>query len=631
MAFSVVLTDGVTDVDLYYSAAAGISLLDEGLKPGRPEDRSLYGGLAQDILIRSLKGRRQVPLELHVEGSSDDDLLNRINQLEHLVRKAEDFAILGYGDEVFLEFKLSAATYTSRFPILGCDLDVDRLMSVFVKDIQVVDRVPFVLTCKPYWESKTLFSLNNYLKTPHFEEDTNSDGRADNWSSVGVTTALDTTIYLIGKQSQKVVTDEAGDDSIYSDNVTETETSGVAYAWVYVASGDEVAVELWDATTTTLKDTALYSAADWATKVGADGNTWKRLVVSSDSLASGNLHGLRIIRRTGDATQVTTFYVDQCYFEFGRTDTPVGWMSFRDIENHDDTDVGDISYVDFADIPGDVDAIIKLKVKNTSGANQDILHVFMDDEINRYQSHYEAEDLPYGSPGTAEAGNSNGKYTTVNVSQEGPTASNPLGRIDLAASTAEELRGEFRLLGRARDENLWPIEGRFRFRVNAFESSTITLEYGEWRIGSDQELMDFGSFKIQPDWLRGLSPCRLSILIEGQRRPGEAAFDQYMDYFFLAPLYQSVVIRNVQTAWVVAANEHFMIDSESGVCYLVSADETYVEFTFSYTGNIITLPPRKPLRIYFLQGDNDQDYEIDASMRVTVEFRARGIHLMGTE
>lgn len=641
MAFSVVLTDGVTDVDLYYSAAAGISLLDEGFKPGRPEDRSLYGGLAQDLLIRALKGRRQVPLELHVEGSTDDDLLNRINELEYLVRKAEDFVILGYGDEVFLEFKLSAATYTSRFPVLGCDLNFDRLMSIFVKDIQVVDRVPFVLTCKPYWESQTLFSLENYLRNPHFVEDGNDDGLADNWTEIGApATTIDGTNYLLGGQSQKVVTDTAGDDGIKSANANAAETSGVAYAWIYVVSGDEVAVELYDDSISTVKDTALYSETGWAEKVDKNGKTWKRLVVSSEALASGNAHCLRILRRTGDASEATTFYVDQCYLELGRSDTPLGWISYRDIENHNDAVPGDIPYVDFADIPGDVDAIIKLKVKNTSGASQDILHIFMDDEINRFQSHYEAEDLPFGTTNkTSEAGNSAGYYTWVNVAAEGPTASNSLGRIDLGPSTIEErvrwggeqLRGEFRLLGRARDENIWPVEGRFRFRVNAYQSTVVTLEYGDWIVGNNKELMDFGTFKIHPSWLRDLQSCRLSILIEGQRRPGESAFNQYMDYFLIAPLYQSIVIRNVQWAWVVLDDEHYMVDSEVGVCYLLSADETYAEFTFSYTGNILTLPPRKPLRLYFLQGDSTQDYEIDASMRVTVEFRARGIHLMGTE
>jgi len=256
----------------------------------------------------------------------------------------------------------------------------------------------------------------------------------------------------------------------------------------------------------------------------------------------------------------------------------------------------------------------------------------MDDAIGRYLHHYEAEDLPYGTTNkTAEAGNSKGYYTWVNVSGEGPSSWTMLGRIDLIATTANQLRGEFRLLGRARDEQTWRDDLRFRYRINAYQSAVITLECGDWIVGSGQELMDFGSFKIQPDWLRDLKPCRLSIYIDGQRRPGSAAADQYMDYFLLAPLHQSIVIRNVAWAWVVGANEHYMIDSESGICYLVSADETYVEFTFSYTGNVITLPPRKQLRLYFLQGDNAQDYEIDASMRVSVQFRPRGIHLMGTK
>jgi len=636
MAFVCKLTDGVTDVDLYYSAAAGISLLDEGFKPGRPEDRGLYGGLAQDILIRSLKGRRQVPLELHVEGSSDNDLLNRINQLEYLVRKAEDFAILGYGDEVFLEFKLSAATYTSRFPVLGCDLDIDRLMSLFVKDVQTVDRVPFVLTCKPYWESKILLTLGpNEIKTASFEEDSNDDGLADNWTeSSAPTTTIETTKVLHGRNSQKVVTDNINEEGISCATMTAPsgETEVVAYAWILRDDpGDNITVILYDEDAADAIDIQYYNTAGWLTATDEEGNTWKRIVLSSDEVDDNNDHNLLIIREAGKASQNTTFYVDKTFWVWGTTTVPLGWIGYYDIKNCYDPANGYISYVDISDIPGDAEAIIKLKVKNTSGANQDILHIFMDDEINRYQSHYEAETVRVGGSETEEAGNSGGKYATVNVAGQGPTGATQLACIDLTPSTAEELRGEFRLIGRARDEYEWNEEGRFQYRVNAYQTSVVTLEYGDWIIGSDEELMDFGSFKIQPDWLRGLSPCRLSIYILGQRRPGQAAFEQYMDYFILAPLYQSIVVRNVQWAWVVGDDEHYMIDSESGVCYLVSADETYMEFTFSYTGNVITLPPRKPLRLYFLQGDNTQDYEIDASMRVTVEFRARGIHLMGTE
>jgi len=171
----------------------------------------------------------------------------------------------------------------------------------------------------------------------------------------------------VGTQSQRAITDVAGDDGIYSDNVSDAETSGVGYAWVYRDLGDEVAVELYDATAASVKDTALYSTAGWVTKVGGGGYTWKRLVVSSDSLTSGNNHSLRIIRRTGDASQATSFYADQCYFELGTTTPPTPWSSFRQPHNvYSAANEGYVNYIDATDILGDLDAPCNIKLEPVS-------------------------------------------------------------------------------------------------------------------------------------------------------------------------------------------------------------------------------------------------------------------------
>lgn len=162
MAIICKLTDGVTEIDLYYSVAAGFSLLDEGFKPSKPELRALYGGVAEDRLVRRLDGKRQIPLDLYVEGSTEDNLINRLNNLQRLIHKAQDSHLLDLPTKVYLDFKLGTATNTTRFTVIDGEIDIDRLMSLFCKDEATIDRVSVVLTCEPYWESVGTYSLGPY-------------------------------------------------------------------------------------------------------------------------------------------------------------------------------------------------------------------------------------------------------------------------------------------------------------------------------------------------------------------------------------------------------------------------------------------------------------------------------------
>lgn len=162
MAIICKLTDGVTEIDLYYSVAAGISLLDEGFKPSRPEMRALYAGVAEDKLVRRYDGKRQIPLDLYFEGSNENDLINRINNVQRLIHKAQDSHLLDLATKVYLDFKLATGTYTTRFTVIDGEIDIDRLMSLFCKDEATIDKVSVVLTCEPYWESVETYELGPF-------------------------------------------------------------------------------------------------------------------------------------------------------------------------------------------------------------------------------------------------------------------------------------------------------------------------------------------------------------------------------------------------------------------------------------------------------------------------------------
>jgi len=632
MAYTLKLIEGSGELDLHESATSGFWV--KTFNPGLPEELDIYGGQGQSQLIRKQYGPRDMQMVLKLSGSDRDDMIDRLNDLRMKLKAASDYHETGWGDEVFLRFQFDGATYACQWPILsGSAQPENELLHPELPYAMLRDYQMFVLVnlrTKAEWEATTTYSLENEVDNANFEKGSGTIG--DRWSGIGAgaTGSLDTTIYLIGTRSQKVITDTDGDEGIQSASKSNAATSAVAYAWVYKASGDEVAVELYDATGEAVKDTALYSAAGWATKTGADDNTWKRLIVSSDSLTGNNSHRIRILRRSGDATQATTYYADQCYFEFGTTTTPTGWWGGSDIYNHWDSGSTDYNYGDFCDIPGDTDALCKLKVKNTSGANQETLLAFMDNAIARYQAMYEAEDYNVAGTDTAEAGNSGGSYNTRTVSESGSTW-NVCFQFDLVPSDIEEFSGPFRLLGRARDETTWDTTGNFRYRIAGYQTSTSIIKNGPIMVGSGHEIQDFGVVKLQPDVLGVDQPMRVSLFILAQKQAGESNYTLAVDYFILAPLYQATVAKIAPSGWVVGNNEYFVLDSDSGQDYLVDSAEAYSEFTFGWVGNPLTLPAQTEGRIYFLMGDTDDDYEIAATMRVSVEYTPRGLHFRGSD
>ncbi len=163
---------------------------------------------------------------------------------------------------------------------------------------------------------------------------------------------------IVGLNSQKIITNSSGNNGIDSDAIS-TSSDGddfVAYAWVYRLAGDEITASVIGSTSGEI-DSAAYSAATTTTVVS--GNTWRRLELSGTAAASETLT-LRIAREAGDATQITTFYVDKCYLQLGVDTIPMAWSSCKTTHNHYDSDAGHINYIVVSDVPGDVDSKLRL-------------------------------------------------------------------------------------------------------------------------------------------------------------------------------------------------------------------------------------------------------------------------------
>ena len=222
MAYTCQLIEGsLAAINLMYTAAgtAGWSLLNAGIKINKPEVRETWGGRLGDKLVRREYGKREIPLELSLEGSDGEDMIDRINALEerlhHAVRYRED----GWGDEVFLEFKPDDATYTVRFPVCSGGLDTDKYMQLGREDADKLDSVPVLLTCEAYWESDTTYTLENYIDNPGWWR---GAAPGDSWTEVNggdVTSTIDTDIYEVMGQSLKQVyiVDAVNNTGVFSD------------------------------------------------------------------------------------------------------------------------------------------------------------------------------------------------------------------------------------------------------------------------------------------------------------------------------------------------------------------------------------------------------------------------------
>jgi len=463
-----------------------------------------------------------------------------------------------------------------------------------------------------------------------------SDGLADQWNEFGTpTTTLDTTIYLIGSQSQKVVTDAAGDDGIYSDNISDTETSGVGYAWVYKSSGDGIAVQLYDATASAIKDTALYAASGWETKVGANGNTWKRLVVSSDSLTSGNNHCLRIFRPTGGAAQATTFYVDQCYLELGTSTTPTGWCSGRGIDNTYDYQAGTrrINHVDVADIPGDRDADCQIIMKETGGS-RDPQTLWIGMETKQPY----ALDLFNEYDGTVDAARSNGEYSSQTTS----TTWTDVG-VELQLGVGPP-QGRFRAFGVVYDTHDDPrADFRVKWRTGAWDA----WHYGDLKqvdVASEWQILDLGLVNfghvVAPEYDAQFAGCCLEV----RRTAGTEAIRA--DIFLLLPMDNALRIISVEDEYPVinalfVADTWYLvsdalIDPPKDYAINVSGGSLRYFTKIKHVGSEIRLPPMQSFRLWFLVSCDTAlwsrlGHDPAQAMNVSFKYRPRGLHFRGSD
>jgi len=370
------LSNGTTadNIDLYYDVTgAGFQLLADGMVFGIPEHQMLWHSSdyqSGDTIIREKVGNRTFPLRLVLDSNSDDDEIgNQLTALNRMTRQAREYQRGENVSRVYLQIQLDGATNWTRFDVKDITVNTADIFNYYNRKtgtgIKFGDGISMTITTAP-WGYGAAETLANEIGTPHFQEDGNDDGLADEWTESGApTTAIESTIYLCGSQSQKVTCDNAGTDGIYSDAIACSNSQDFAcYAWVYTSEGDEVTLDVVGDDGGSI-DTIGYAGIT-TTDTGADGNTWYRMGITGAAGGADSTLQVRLERLTGDAAATTIFYVDKCYMRLGSTSFPDAWMSCRRTRNCKDNTAGRINYIDIEDIPGDTPAKWEWHLDNTS-------------------------------------------------------------------------------------------------------------------------------------------------------------------------------------------------------------------------------------------------------------------------
>jgi hypothetical protein len=423
------LSDGTTDIDLYYDTDAFV-MMQEGNNFGIPEhQRVMHESDFSDgqTIIRNTLGNRMWPMQLAVYGSDNDAVVDNLNALSRFAKQARRYQLDETRSEVYLQVQLDGMTNWTRFSVIDIEYDSAAFFNYFnLGEDKLIfgDGLTLTIITDPigYGEEVT---LKNYLKNPHFEEvNTGIDqgsGAAKHWNDDGSPTlTFDWDIRVCGARSQKVVTDASSNQAIYSDTVSCSSSQDFAcYVWVHKASGDDISLYV-SGDASGVIDTATYSAAA-ETKTGANGNTWKRLEVTGTTGASDSTLTVGVQRSLGDATAATTFYVDQSYLQLGASSIPSGWASYYSINNHYQPSSSIIPYLDVCDIPGDEPADCKFVIDETD-SNTSIRYLYMmnsaQDNIASMRFFLDSDDagVPGGTNTVTDSDRSGGSYGNFTTS-----------------------------------------------------------------------------------------------------------------------------------------------------------------------------------------------------------------------
>jgi len=365
-------------------------------------------------LVRHKKSNRIWPVSLLVgekDGSTPANTLgDTLALFERLADQARTYESGENVDKVGLCLQLDGATKRTYYNIKDIICNGSSLMNTISRKRGDAE-MQFEIITQP-WGYSDEETLCNWVRTPHFQE--GAAGLGSFWNLVSTPTpTFDTTVYLCGTQSQRLVTAAAGSQGIVSDAIVCTGYGGmsfVSYVWVIVVSGDDITYSVIGNNSGSL-GTATYGAATTTTEDSL-GNTWSRMDVSGTIGVADTSLTVRIERLTGDASAATTFRVDKAYlqvFPTGSPAIPTAWSSYYQADNHYNVASEKINYIDVVDVPGDMRAETKYKALLSAAGAGTKVYIGLDPGPLRANSYfYDDQD------GTADPSgdSSGGEYYT---------------------------------------------------------------------------------------------------------------------------------------------------------------------------------------------------------------------------
>jgi len=614
---------------------------------GSPNDDLLWHtpDSGQNTLVRVEPGDRQSVLNMTVLGDDKDAIQNNISVLRQLMIDAARAEYNGDVADVDLSVQISGTTNTTVHRIKYGR--IDDSFSHFrpeAQDRRIALDVQITLILEPFGElSSTITVRNDLANSPHFIQNETSATIADGWTKQGGgTTSMDTTNYLVGGQSQ-ISTSAGGNQGARSDTVANTsDTSAVAYAWVWVQSGT-VRVYLRDVDGAADLDTADIDSTDSGTvsdmtRTDTQGNTWYRVPVSASGFTSGNDVRLQVYSLSGAAT----FNIDACYLQLGTTTAPNAWMSSKHIENRNDPDSSnedEICYIDICLLPGDAPALARYKidVTNAAATSEGVLafrgrdsSVLIADQL----IWVEAED------NTSQTANSGSWAGVVDAARSG-------GNYERLTEGAGTTGGDlvFKYTGAsARQFYHTPRRVYLIAKTDAATPANVNAQM-EVRLGGNITLIsgDVVSFQSTNDWqIVDLGSLNFAKVLPAS--VPDTANPQNINLYINLDGAANTELYEVDCIWLPFVDEGMSVNSDSNIItntdfWLDGIQEAYINDGMSHRntlGSIWQLEPgeicnRFMMQIYEISSPDFNEHKLGTTSDVTIEIQPRTRHLMGTQ
>ena len=418
MAVTLQLTDGTNAVNLN----DGSIFTTRDLAAPAPKMRQAFAGQGNlfrsgAYLVDQAFDNRFITVVLMIDGSSMDDMIDQVQNVHDILRRAWEFSQHGLGSQVYLTYTADGATNATRFHVISGSFDpVGAGVNFPALNIgdTLVDRRLFLI-CKPFGVMAQE-GFTNYVRDPSFEVK-GADPSTD-WTQAHVatgTSAQDTGEWIFGTTSLKLVMTDStsGGEWIgrYQDRTSAAAVTWSVYVWgrLHAASNSvlKLVVQFIDSSSNVLLE------EEWIVDT-TNSTTHSRLVVTAVK-SPANTANIRIWGRleSTDVDATGTAYID-AFLALQASSFPIAWMSGREVFNHLENETSpdsqtEINYFDIYDVPGDVPSILQVKASENEAHTDLWLGARHADRLADTGIWHEGEAFT-GLTSASDSNSSNGAY-----------------------------------------------------------------------------------------------------------------------------------------------------------------------------------------------------------------------------